>query len=218
METPGIVGALFISVWSTTEPYSAQASRPRTHRASEQEPKRPGRGGPKHKTLQEQIKAQGNGIGLKASIEAELPDKSGSVDVLLEGQSVKIAVEVALNSSIKQEIRNIEKSLQAGIQSIVVVSDNQTHLENIQKAARDAGLQGLETRVRFLPESQVSDYFNELGSSLASHETESRGYQVSVSYAKLGEKERDARKAAIHRAVAETIRQMKQNSSDNAED
>ena len=138
--------------------------------------------------------------------------------MLLEGQTIKIAVEVALNSPIKQEVRNIEKSLQAGIPSIIVVSDNQTHLENIQKAAEDAGLQDLETRVRFLAESQLSDYFDELGSSLASHETESRGYQVSVSYAKLDAKERDARKAAIHRAVAETIRQMKQKGTESADD
>lgn len=184
--------------------------------AAEPEQKRPGRGGAKHKTLQEEIKVHGNDIGLTATIEAELPDKSGSVDVLLEGQSVKIAIEVALGSPIKQEIRNIEKSLTAGVSSILVVSDNSTHLRNIEQAARDAGLE-LENKVRFLADSELADYFSELGSTLASHETESRGYQVSVSYAKLDPKERKTRKAAIHRAVAETIRQMKQKGSDSAE-
>ena len=201
----------------------AQDSAPDEPRPKQDEPKTqppekiPGRGGERHKALQEEIKAQGNSLGLQASIEAELPDKSGSVDVLLEGQTIKIAVEVALNSPIEQEVRNIEKSLEAGISSVVVVSDNQTHLENIEKAAEDAGVQELDTQVRFLETSQLGDYFDELGSSLASHETESRGYQVSVSYAKVDAKERDARKAAIHRAVAETIRQMKQQRPDDAE-
>ena len=67
--------------------------------------------------------------------------------------------------------------------------------------------------MRFLEEAEIGDYFAELGSSLASHETESRDYQVSVSYSKLSEEEREARKANIHRAVAETIRNMKQQGS-----
>lgn len=162
----------------------------------------PGRGGPRHKHLQQLIKQHSNGLGLRATIEAELPDRAGSVDILLEGQSLRIAFEIADGSPLEQEMRNIEKALTCGIESVVVVSDNPSHLEEIRSAALERGIL-TEGKVTFLESAGIDGYFSALGAGLASYETTSRGYKVKVRHADISEQEREERLAAIHRAIAE---------------
>jgi len=169
---------------------------------------RKGRGGHKHKALQEQIKLHANGLGFRASIEAELPGKSGSVDVLLETQSTQVAIEIALRSPIDQEIRNIAKALENSIPRIVVVSDNSTHLGNIREAAENANLENLKERVRFIHSDEIGEFLNTLRSSIPDSETTTRGYKVRAKYNKLSEHEMSARKDALHRAVSEAERRL----------
>jgi hypothetical protein len=131
-----------------------------------------------------------------------LPEREGSVDVLLEGQSIKIAFEIAGRSPLDQELRNIEKSLACGIETIVVVSDDPDHLRRIQKKAEEAGAL-TKGSVTFLASTDLGGYFSKLGAALASYETKSRGYTVKVRQADISEQEREERLAAIHRAIAE---------------
>lgn len=167
-----------------------------------QKPRTPGRGGARHKSIQQLIKQHGNGLGLRATIEFELPEREGSVDVLLEGQSIKIAFEIAGRSPLDQELRNIEKSLSCGIETIVVVSDDPDHLRRIQEKAQEAGAL-TKGSVTFLASTDLGSYFSKLGAALASYETKSRGYTVKVRQADISEQEREERLAAIHRAIAE---------------
>ncbi len=164
-------------------------------------PRLPGRGGTRHRQLQQLIKQFGNGLGLRASTEVRLEEGGGWVDVLLEGQSMKIAFEIADGSGLDQEVHNIAKSLSNGIDSVVVVSDRPDHLDAIREEAALQELGG-EDHVSFWESSRMGDYFQALGASLASYETTSRGYRVRVKHVSISEEERQERLAAIHRAIA----------------
>jgi hypothetical protein len=172
------------------DPPAPDAKKPRT----------PGRGNDPHKRLQELIKRHANGLGLRAAMEAPLPDGC-AVDVLLEGQSVSIAVEVADGSSLGQEMKNIAKAFAAGIPEVVVVSDDPRHLERIKAEAQAIGIDADGT-ITFVESKDIGDYFVQFGASLAGYETTSRGYNVKVRLVGISDEEREQRLAAIHRAIA----------------
>ncbi|GAA5119667.1 hypothetical protein JIN84_21410 [Luteolibacter yonseiensis] len=121
--------------------------------------------------------------------------------VLVEGQSITIAFEIADSSPLDQEVRNIEKALNCGIDSVVVISDSSPHFAEIQQAAKARGI-SIE-KVTFMESDSIGGYFASLGATLASYETTSRGYRVRVHQAGMSEREREERLAAIHRAIAE---------------
>ena len=117
-------------------------------------------------------------------------------------------MEVTHATSVQKEAWNIEKLLRAGVSTVVAVSDSKKHLENIRATAEGANLEMFDKHVQFTGSPERGDCFNELDSTFASHETRARGYQVSVSCAKLSEEGPQARKEPIDRAVAEAIRQI----------
>jgi hypothetical protein len=129
----------------------------------------PGRGGNRHKLLQQAIKLLANGLGLRATIEAALAENEGSVDVLVEGQSLKIAFEVADSRPLEQEVRNIEKALGCGIDSTIVVLETTGHLAQIRQEAEARGIS--VARATFLESSALGGYFASLGAISASYET-----------------------------------------------
>ena len=136
------------------------------------------------------------------------------MDVLLFSQSLRIAFEVANKSDAQWEVHNIEKCVKAGIDAIVVVSDDLGHLNAIMTKAEQAGIEGYGEQVAFIHSSQIADYFAELGSQLASHETQSRGYKVSVKYSKVSNEEQQSKMRAINRNVAELIRKVRKQKPD----
>jgi len=176
---------------------------PNTAEAPPPEERLPGRGGPDHRRLQQVIKAHGNGLGLRATVEAELPDRAGCIDVLLEGATTSIAFEIADRSPIEQEARNVRKCVEAGIPEVYVVSADPAHLTRIRAAAElDIGADALGG-VRFIDPSRIGDAFAEIGARLAGSETTSRGYRVKVSYSAPPGDVREARSREVHRAVSD---------------
>jgi hypothetical protein len=185
-----------------SEPPAPDTKKPRT----------PGRGGTRHTFIQRTIVQYANGLGLGAEIEREVADKSGAVDVLVSGQSLCIAFEVAVESPLDQELKNIVKALASGIASVVVVADEEKHLEAIRAYAEDRGIR-LPESVEFLRFDRLGDYFSNLGATLSSYETSSRGYKVRVRQAPMSPEEEEERRAAIHRAIAQHQRERREGPS-----
>lgn len=167
-----------------------------------------GRGGAIHKAIQAQVKQQANGMGLRATIEAPLPDGGGSVDVLVEGQTVTIAIEIALQSPVAQEVQNIRKCLCQGFDEIVVVSDKRGHLQEIKQAAIAEGLGEKLRMVRFLDSNELAPFLSEFGNGLETNETENLGYSVKTKFVKKSSMEIEERKNRIHEMIAETKRKL----------
>lgn len=181
-------------------------------KSSSQSTRRPGRGGTRHKMIQEMIKRHAQGLNYFSETESHLADKSGYVDVLLQDRNQPektIAFEIAISTDVESECWNLEKSIRNGISTLVVVGEDATHLTRIETAAQEAGLLRPEITVRFLMLENLGDYFAELGCASASHETTSKGYQVSVTYKDGGKDVREARRKNIARTVAETIRSIR---------
>src|SRR5205085_2897851 len=72
-----------------------------------------------HRYLQTLIKKMAETRGYKATIEAQTPDGTGKVDVLLEKDTKTIACEICVTTDAAWELHNIQKCLAAGY-SIVI--------------------------------------------------------------------------------------------------
>lgn len=167
-----------------------------------------GRGGPVHRGIQIQIKQQASNMGLSAQIEAKLPGGNDAVDVLIQGRTKSIAIEVAYKNSVPYEVKNIAKCLPQDFSEIIVTSDDPVHLQEIQAAAKQEGFGKQLSRVKFLELSELSSFLSEFGASLDSTETQNLGYDVTTTFVSKSEDEVKERQNRINDAIAETLRKM----------
>lgn len=85
-----------------------------------------------HRELQKRIKQTAQQRGLAAEIEQEVLDGRGRVDVVLEQEGLRIAVEVSVTTKVEDELRNVEKCLSAGFEAVWVTSPDPEHLKKLQ--------------------------------------------------------------------------------------
>lgn len=82
----------------------------------------PGRGGVEHKALQNLVKQVGEGLGFRATIEKTIPGGGGYVDVALEKEGRRVAVEISVTTSVEHELKNARKCLEAGYGLVIIAS------------------------------------------------------------------------------------------------
>ncbi|HEX8566996.1 MAG TPA: helix-turn-helix domain-containing protein [Pyrinomonadaceae bacterium] len=92
----------------------------------------PGRGGRHHQELQAVIKRMAESCGFEVEIEKSVLGGTGSVDVSLQKENLKIACEVSVTSTIDYETKNVLKCLAAGYDYAVVVVSNQKKLPSLE--------------------------------------------------------------------------------------
>lgn len=169
-----------------------------------------GRGGQQHKYLQHLIKRWGEEQGYKATIEKQLPDASGSIDVVLERDDSALACEISITTSVEHEVANLKKCLAAGYQKIALVMTDQKSLSKLQAAATAALTESELSYINFfLPE----DLFIYLEQSLAASKNKEevvKGYKVKVKYKSLSAEEQKNRKQVIAQMVLQAMRRLKE--------
>lgn len=140
-------------------------------------PKVPGRGGKEHKYLQELIRGLAQERGYIAEVECKL-SAGGSVDVLLSKDGKKIACEVALNTAVDYEVANITKSLDDGIEQVLVISPKPKHLQSIEQAAQEVLTESQLAQVQFISPELMPDMITDSESTVKTV----RGYKVKLSH------------------------------------
>lgn len=86
-----------------------------------------------HKIFQNIIYHWGKKNKYKAKIEAVLGLNKKSIDVLLEQNNRKIAYEISITTTPEMETTNVEKDFIAGVDEVVIISNNINKLEHIKK-------------------------------------------------------------------------------------
>jgi hypothetical protein len=158
-----------------------------------------------HRYLQTLIKRMAESRGYVASIEQPTPDGKGRVDVALERNGKKIAVEVCVTTPKEWEMQNIRKCIAAGYDVIVECSKDKQVLENLRvKVQEEFDGSLLDKILLFEPEALFS-YLDAEVAKDASTETRMKGYRVKVSYNPLSEKEASQKREQITKVVAESI-------------
>ncbi|MBV9182363.1 MAG: DUF87 domain-containing protein, partial [Acidobacteria bacterium] len=99
-----------------------------------------GKGGREHRYLQALAKQLAEQAGLRATIEAPLPDGNGQVDILLERDGVVAAIEVSVSTPVSWEQANLRKCLLAGYPRIAVVLAKSKRTQANYKMSLSQGL------------------------------------------------------------------------------
>jgi hypothetical protein len=145
-----------------------------------------GRGGAQHKYLQELIRRWADAHGWRATIEQQILDGLGSVDVALENGEHRIAAEISVSSKTDYEVGNIQKCLASGFTQVVSVVVDRRSLQRLKKMVAEQ-LGEASSRVQVLSPEDLFIFLDGIGKAMPTiAERTSRGYKVRVSHAQPG--------------------------------
>jgi hypothetical protein len=173
-----------------------------------------GRGGPQHRYLQELIKRWAEARGYRATIEQQILDGLGSVDVALEQGERRIACEISVSSTPEQELGNVQKCLAAGFDQVAVVSAEKKALAKTRELI--AGKLGAAklARVHFFTPEELFAFLETQEARTASREDTVKGYKVRVQFRPVGEQEKDTRRQAISQVILGALKRLKSHTSE----
>lgn len=149
--------------------------------------------------------------GFLSIIEAPTPDGNGRVDVLLSKENSQLAVEVAVTTTNKHELGNIQKCLKAGYAYVIVLSQKPKRIQNIKALAKQELSKQEFEQIQFFNPPQFFAWLDEQEAKQASTEKTVKGYRVKVNYSSLSKRESSVKQESISKILADSI---KKNSTD----
>lgn len=168
----------------------------------------PGRGGPQHKYLQQLIRRFGEDKGYQGTIEKEVLEGTGCVDVALEKDGRSIACEICVGSTPEHELGNVRKCLAAGFTEIVVISTERANLRKVKKLVEESINERDRNRVWFMLPDELLAFLESQQPQSPDQEETVLGYKVRVKYRAVTDTETRLRKQAIAQTILKTIKRM----------
>ncbi|MEI8278279.1 MAG: TraM recognition domain-containing protein [Bacteroidota bacterium] len=162
-----------------------------------------------HRYLQNLIKKMAESRGYKATIEEPTPDGKGRIDVALERNSQRIAVEVCMTTETDWEMHNIEKCLMAGYELVVECSSDKKTLENISKKIQSTFNESQRSKILVLEPEQLFEYLDKQVAQSSNTEVRMKGYRVKVEYNPSSIESAEQKMNAINKTVNEARRSKK---------
>ena len=199
---------------SPPEPPATPAEIPKPVVRDTPPPADMGRGGAQHQSIQQRLKGVAEELGFRATIEKEVLDGQGSVDLALEKEGYAIACEITVTTTTDHEFGNVKKCIKAGFAAVAVISPREERLRQMEEAIK-GGLEPQESaRVGYFAPDQFIAWLRELAPTLTPPPTSppipsertTRGYKVRRSTAKLTEEERLAKEEIALKAIAESMK------------
>ncbi len=167
------------------------------------------KGESRHRYLQTLIKKLAEDNGFKAVLEQPTPDGLGRVDVSLERDSRRMAVEISVTSTDEQEIKNIQKCLDAGYEKVVLCSPEKKFLDKIKSLLTEKFDQPLHERILLSQPEELPFFFESEAARQAGGEERVKGYKVKVQYQPVGTSEKKAKREAVAQVILKAMKRMK---------
>jgi len=148
---------------------TSAARSPYAQESDYQEPKEapaalPGKGGPKHRRLQDRIRAAGEAEGFVVEIEHPLGPSGSTVDVLLTGHGLRIACEIGVTTSVQHELGNLKKCSFLDCDHIFWICTDTEEITAVREAFLASADASSSARIRFLTPEEAVQCLSELAS------------------------------------------------------
>ncbi len=190
----------------SSRPIRTDTSSPQAGAKATREGHGLGKGGPKHRYLQTLVKGLAESAGLKATIEATLPDGSGQVDVLIERNGVVAAVEISVSTPVEHERENVRKCLRVGYPRLAVVLAKSKTTQARYAATLLEGLSDDERgRVSILTPEDIPGYIASLALPPAPTERMVKGYKLKGTHTPTTPEEARAHREAVAKVIARSL-------------
>ena len=174
-----------------------------------------GIGGEEHQRIQDEIRNAAQLYGFIATIERDVLDGSGRVDVAAEREGLRIAFEVARRPA-KDEINNLRKCINAGFDIVVGVVPSSRKRSTIRKGLRNEFTNERELRrIELLAPAMVSEFLKRVAESpdpqfpsVSKEKFRFLGYKVMQSYSKMSPEERKRKDEQLLKKIADAMRAL----------
>jgi len=135
----------------------------------------------KHQQLQTFVKSIAVQRGYKVTLEHPIKNDK-RIDVSLERNDFKIAIEISVTNSIAYEIRNLQKCLKAEYNTVAMLCENQTHLLNIKEQALKTIDKKEHHKLHFIPSNNFTAFLDSITPKEKTIEKRIKGYRVKTNY------------------------------------
>jgi hypothetical protein len=164
-----------------------------------------GRGGPEHQYLQDLVKRWAESHGYRATIEEEIPEGKGKVDVALRTDDFSLACEISVTSTVAQEVQNALKCLEAGFHEVAILALKRPRLQKIEAALKAKLSPSDLARVHLVSPEEL---FTMLSMRPVTKEKVVGGYKVRVRRTPVDSEEEAARYQALKDVIGKSLRRM----------
>lgn len=158
-----------------------------------------------HRYWQNNIKKIAEERGYKADIELPVLNGTGKVDVSLERDGIRIAVEISVSTKPTWELHNIQKCLSAGFTTVIACSENKQTVSQMREHVMQHCTEEERKRIILTDPNTVCDYIPMQHSATIPEQHVIKGYRVSVSYESMNETERMQKSMSVSRIVREAM-------------
>lgn len=166
-----------------------------------------GKGGQKHRSVQNHIKRLAEEHGFKAVIEA--PVGTGQVDVGLYRGELSIACEVTVSSNARAELEHIRKCIKGGFALVWSVSLEEKRRNGLQSLASTTLSAADLSRVSFILASDVEKMLSNFPEPTPP-QGQVRGYRVVTSLTESASQDADGRRIVLARILSRASRTARQ--------
>jgi hypothetical protein len=170
-------------------------------------PKTLGKGGQKHKYLQQFIKQWAQGMGYMAIIEEQVA--GGQVDVSLQKNNRKIACEISVTTATEQETGNVKKCLAASFDFVALVVPDEKRVAGFRKALQESLTDSEWLKIRVVTPDELFSFIEELDAKDANRRGTIRGYNVKVNHHAVDTVTKTDRMAQISKVLADSLKRTK---------
>lgn len=168
------------------------------------------KGESQHRYLQTLIKKLAEDNGFKVVLEQPTPDRLGRVDVSLERDQRRMAVEISVTSTKDQEIKNIQKCLDAGYDKVVLCSPEKKFLDKLRPLLVEKFDKPSHEKISLLQPEELLFFFESEAARQAGGEERVKGYKVKVQYQPVGTLEKKTKREAVAQVILKAMRKMKE--------
>jgi hypothetical protein len=173
-------------------------------------PPREERGKTQHQYLQSLIKRMAEEKGYKATLEQPTSD-GGRVDVGLERNGKRVAVEITVTTTSEHELGNIEKCLKAGYDKVIVCSQGKKNLEKIRVLVMEKLEESGIEKVMFFEPDELLFYLEDEAAQDLYKEERVKGYKVKVNYQPVSSGDKKMKREAVAQVILGAFRRLKEN-------
>jgi hypothetical protein len=159
-----------------------------------------------HRYLQTLIKRMAESRGYRASIEEPTPDGKGRVDVSLERNGKRIAVEIKDTTKDDWELQNIEKCLKAGYETVIECSNEPKVIDRLRKKVENEFDEQQRAKIQVLEPDALFLFLDSGIAKEASSEIRVKGYRVKVEYSAIPESEMARKRESITQSVVRSLK------------
>lgn len=163
----------------------------------------------KHRYLQTLVKRMAESRGYVSVIEKPVSDGKGSVDVALEREGIRIAVEICVTTTKEWEIHNIYKCLKEGYDVVIECSNDKRTIEAMKKEINQTLSEVEQQKVKVFEPEELFLFLEKYLLKETSTETRMKGYRVKVDYDDITTSEMLKKKESVAKVILESLHKRK---------